>query len=119
MAKYEYRKDMKETAPSTADVTLLGDEVEPGYHARVSHAAVADKTTASKDLEIGVRNLLTGVDSPKRFGGSGTNKEDLHLSGEDIVVPSHHAIYAKVFSPAASDVLVFSYEGEMINEREA
>lgn len=119
MTEYEYRKDVKETAPSTTDVTLLGDEVKSGYHALVSYAAVMDKTTASKDLEIGVRNLLTGVDSPKRFRNSGADKQDLHLTGEGIIVPSHHAIYAKVFSPAISDVLAFSYDGKMICETEA
>lgn len=103
-----YRFDANFTTVDTSTKTWVGPKVLAGKIVELTHASVADYTTASKNLILGYRDSA-GSDHYVVIE-NGASIKTAQLQGR-IYLLSGESPIALVESPTASDVLYCSFHG--------
>jgi len=102
--------ESKFTAPDTSNVERSSESVGRGRIARVISAYVTDYTTANKKLIIGKRDAANNIHYIKI--AKETNTLSIALD-QPMILLENEKIIGIVEAPTASDVLYFSFYGEV------
>jgi len=103
---------LPKTAPGTDTLTIETEQVERGQVFLVSHASIADETTANKSLELGIKRGSEYCPVLKRKAA--TNDYDVGLEGQTLVLVEGEQLYGKVYAPTAGDKCWLVFGGELV-----